>query len=69
MNLQIRLALLIALIVVAGLTGYLLGRPGPSGYERRKLEMIRAVTAQAGTGQMLVVGDSIVEMLVRFVRA
>ncbi len=56
--------LIVALAVsIAASAGFLLGRHGRGDvYEQRRLGVMRAIVHQAGPGQMLLIGDSIVEM-------
>ncbi|MGY4396083.1 lysophospholipase L1-like esterase [Sphingomonas sp. UYAg733] len=60
---MIRIFTLLLALAVATLIGFVLGRSGRwQDYEQRRLGVMQAIVRQMGPGQMLIVGDSIVEM-------
>ncbi|QNA84060.1 hypothetical protein G4G27_08715 [Sphingomonas sp. So64.6b] len=60
---MIRIFTLLVAVAMATLIGFVLGRSGRwQDYEQRRLGVMQAIVRQVGPGQMLIVGDSIVEM-------
>ncbi len=58
-----KILMVLLAISVAALAGFMLGRHGRGDvYEQRRLGVMQTIARQAGPGQMLLVGDSIVEM-------
>ncbi len=60
---MIRIFTLLLALAMATLIGFVLGRSGRwQDYENRRLGLMQTIVRQVGPGQMLIVGDSIVEM-------
>ncbi|WP_034158501.1 SGNH/GDSL hydrolase family protein [Sphingomonas sp. ERG5] len=63
MTIAVKILAAVLAVAVAGCAGFMLGHQGRGdAYQQRRLGMIRMIVNQAGPGQMLLVGDSIVEM-------